>query len=174
MIKFEVIGIQGVSQNLKRKGAQINVGAAQGLENAAIKILAEAKANLKQNGSIATGQLRDSGRVEKQPDNSIDVAFKSIQAYFIEFGRKAGRMPPIDAITEWVVKKGLADTYSVKTQKRAARGNDFKYRAMSIAFLIAKKIQKVGSKPKPFLYPAFRQNEAQVMREINEAIRKVL
>lgn len=173
MIQLRVEGIQELNRNFDKKTVQINRESKNGLKAVAIKVLADAKQNLKTNRSIATGQVRDSGVVQEQKDESIDVIFKSNHSFFVEFGRKAGRMPPVDKIAEWVKKIGFADTYTQGGNRRK-RGEAFYKGLKSIAFLIARKIGQKGTTPKPFLYPALRANEESVIREIKNAINKVV
>ncbi|NCC47320.1 MAG: hypothetical protein EOM16_09860, partial [Bacteroidia bacterium] len=59
-----VIGIDRVNVNLRAKSKEVYLAAYKGLATAAMKILADAKMTLKNNGNIATGQLRDSGVIE--------------------------------------------------------------------------------------------------------------
>jgi len=171
-----VIGIDRVNVNLKAKSKEVYLAAYKGLATAAMKILADAKMTLKNNGSIATGQLRDSGVVERG-DNYIDVDFKAEHASAVEFGRRAGSTPPVGDMVKglqaWVMKKGLADTFTDSGNRRA-RNNNFYERVRSIAFLIARSIGKKGTKPKPYLYPALRKNEPYIRRSVEEAIKKVL
>lgn len=143
------------------------------MNRVALNTLADAQRNLKDSKSIATGQLINSGKVKPQPDFTIDVQFEANHAYWVEFGRKAGGMPPIKPIFEWIKKKGLSDSFTPNGGRRK-RGADFEKRAMSMAFAIAKSIARLGTKAKPFLFPAMRENEKAMMQEINEAIKKVL
>ncbi len=171
-----VIGIDKVNLNLKAKSKEVYLAAYKGLATAAMKILADAKMTLKNNGSIATGQLRDSGVIERG-DNYIDVDFKAEHASAVEFGRRAGSTPPIGDMVKglqaWVMKKGLADTFTNGGNRRA-RNDSFYKRVRSIAFLIARSIGKKGTKARPFLYPALRKNEPYIRRSVEEAIKKVL
>lgn len=48
----------------------------------------------------------------------------------VEYGRKPGRMPPVEAIQLWVIRKGIASSDNAK----------------SVAFLIARAIGKRGTK----------------------------
>lgn len=42
----------------------------------------------------------------------VEVGSKAPQAYWIEVGRKAsGKMPPVDRIYQWVLAKGVGNTY---------------------------------------------------------------
>lgn len=75
----------------------------------------------------------------------------------VEFGRKAGTSPPLEPLIGWVQRRGLGQTFSVRTQRRqtgaAARG-----RTVAIARAIQRKIFRRGIAPHPFLVPAFEQN----------------
>lgn len=58
------------------------------------------------------------------------------------------------AITEWVHRKGLAGTYSIKTRKRTGNKTVQESEDRQVAYLIARKILIAGIKPHPYLYPA--------------------
>ena len=64
----------------------------------------------------------------------------------VEYGRKPGKMPPVDAIQLWVTRKQLAGTYSIKTQKRLGSYADQEAQDRQAAWAIAKKIAKHGTK----------------------------
>ena len=63
---------------------------------------------------------------------------------YVENGRKAGKYPPINAIKNWISVKPVLPR-PLKSGKLPT--------ANQLAFLIARKISKVGIKPKPFLKP---------------------
>lgn len=172
IVKIETKGLDELRRNLNKKSVEIDEAGKEGLKRVGAKILATAKENLQKNNSIATGQVRNSGVVEAK-ENDIDVVFKSLHASAVEFGRRAGKQPPTDNILEWIKKKGIADTTTARGGRRK-RGEDFYKRAKSLAYLIARKIGKFGVKARPFLYPAFRQNEDEVMRILTSSIKKKL
>ena len=71
----------------------------------------------------------------------------------VNFGRRPGKMPPIDAITDWVIRKGFVP--------RARRGKkstwtvwDQRQGAHQIAWLIARKIAARGIEGKHILQQA--------------------
>ena len=189
MSKIRVVGVKEVNANIRKKSGEINKAAYEGLYSVAMRVLADAKRILKENNSNATGQLRDSGIVKRQADNSVDVIFRAEHASAVEFGRRAGTPPPYAPIMEWIKKKGFADTYDEKG-KRKGRGSavsytniktrktvyksDYYKKITGIAIAIAKNIGKVGVKAKPYLYPAFRKNEEDIDKILKEAIKKVL
>lgn len=171
-VRMEVRGVPEMNRRFEKKAKQINHEANRGLYNVALLILADAKMLLKEIKNT-TGGLRNSGIIDRQKDETVDVVFKSNYASSVEFGRRAGRMPPVDIIKEWVRKKGLADTYTA-SGNRKKRGADFEASIKGIAFLIARKIARVGTKPRPFLFPALRKNEDKVIAELKKAIKKAL
>lgn len=160
-----------LNEMLSREANRINKQALEGLYSVGMNVLADSQANLSRNESIATSKLINSGSVKRQPDNSVDVIYDADYAFWVEKGRKSGTPPPIKPILEWIKKKGIVDTYSIRTRKQTKRGADFLKRATTLAFLIARSIGQNGTKAKPFLYPAFRKNEAAMMRVLNNVIR---
>lgn len=166
--------LQKFNKLLSGKAKEINKEAQEGLNKVGLQILADSQKNLKENGSISTSQLINSGRVVPQTDGTIDVEYDAGYAFWVEKGRKSGTPPPIKPILEWIKKKGIVDTYSIRTRKQTKRGADFLKRATTLAFLIARSIGQNGTKAKPFLFPAFRKNENDMIRIIKQAIDKVV
>lgn len=144
-----------------------------GLVSFGMKIVAQAKANLKSNGSVATGLLRNSGRTVSQPDGTVDAGFYASYAEFVEYGRKAGGMPPVDSIYAWIKKKGTgrnaalraAAVFSHKSEDQLAR---------SAAWAIATWIKKHGTLAHPFLKPAYEQYRNSIdeymQRQVGKAV----
>ena len=165
--------LQKFNKLLSGKAKEINKEAQEGLNKVGLQILADSQKNLKESKSIASGQLINSGKVKPQADGTIDIIYEANHAYWVEFGRKAGGMPPVKPIFEWIKKKGLADS-STPSGGRRKRGADFVQKAMSMAYAIAKSIGRQGTKAKPFLFPAFRKNENDMIRIIKQAIDKVV
>lgn len=74
----------------------------------------------------------------------------------------------LNAILDWVMRKGIANRYSVKTRqkididlvspKKSKLAEDDRSRLENAAYLIARKIMKVGIKPHPYLFPAYEIN----------------
>jgi len=71
--------------------------------------------------------------------------------FFIEFGRKPGKNPPIQPIKDWLKRKGLDE---------------------GLAYPIAKKIGQQGIKPKPILRTTINKNLTEIkniiQRELND------
>lgn len=171
-IDFDQVAFQQFKRNKKQFTREVLNKAAQGLKEVAARIVAEAKIKLKENitgvtkkshkvinGSIATGMLRNSGSVRPQVDGTVDAGFYAEYAYWVEYGRKAGGMPPVKLIKEWVRKKHLS--------------NDEK-EIDSMAFAIAKNIAANGTKAKPFLTPSYEENKARIDEIMQKAINEVM
>lgn len=157
-IDFDQVAFQQFKRNKKQFTREVLNKAAQGLNNSAARIVAEAKQKIKDNGSIATGMLRNSGSVRPQVDGTVDAGFYAEYAYWVEYGRKAGGMPPVKLIKEWVRKKHITSN-----EKEID----------SMAFAIAKSIAANGTKAKPFLTPSYEENKSRVDEIMQKAINEV-
>lgn len=62
------------------------------------------------NGMRTTGKAQNSLRVQVVQEGSTLVGRIWGEQYIgaLEYGRKAGKMPPVDLLEEWVLNKGLA------------------------------------------------------------------
>lgn len=99
-------------------------------------------------------------------------------SWWLHFGRKPGRMPPVDAILDWVREKHIAGTYAVTgagkrgypRYKRQGSRAQRQMEDISMAWAIAKGIARKGTRPFPFLTTGFRQSKNDAL----EAFRKSL
>ena len=125
----------------------------------AIQMLGDATKKLRENGSVSTSFLVNSGKVKKYKTH-YTVGYSASYAYIVEFGRKIGTMPPVSALIPWVKKK--------------LRINDPKQQKQ-VAFLIARSIMQNGIKPKPFFYPAYEKAikgiSGRIINAVNNALR---
>ena len=157
-IDFDQAAFRKFKMNKRKFEARVLTKASDGLRDSAARIVAEAKIKLKDNGSIATGMLRNSGSVRPQVDGTVDAGFYADYAYWVEYGRKAGGMPPVKLIAEWVRKRHISSDES---------------EIESIAFAIAKNIAANGTKAKPFLTPSYEENKSRIDDIIQKAINEV-
>ena len=125
----------------------------------AIQMLGDATKKLRENGSVSTSFLVNSGKVKKYKTH-YTVGYSASYAYIVEFGRKIGTMPPVSALIPWVKKKLRIN--NPKQQKQ-------------VAFLIARSIKQNGIKPKPFFYPAYEKAikgiSGRIINAVNNALR---
>lgn len=113
------------------------------MEDKAKEILARELETLKQEliqkhnelNMKASGAWETSLEVEVTPSISgIKGAIKGLDySYYMQHGRADGKMPPLQALEEWVKNKGLKPI-------------EDKMKTSSLAFLIARKIAREGTK----------------------------
>lgn len=154
MISSKVIGVSETIRSLKQLDKDTAIKIKQETFKSASRVLADAK----QTVPVAYGRLRSSGRIEDK-GKTINVAFggdnSSGYAYYVEFGRRPGKWPPKQPIEDWVKKRGLAST------EKDIKG---------VAFVIRRKIGKKGTRPQPFLRPAFERERPR----FKAAMRKII
>ena len=180
--KNDMVWVEGERElflNMQRTMDGTMQKAMQGLEKAALNIIADAKENLKGNHSVVTGQLRASGRVQRVEgdEQALDAGFfsegsESGYAFFVEYGRRSGRRPPTYIIKQWLRKKsstgaGIKNAF----ESAAAHEGMSAHRYLnSLAYLIARSIGKKGTKPHPFFAPAVEKNKGAISDAITMAI----
>lgn len=163
-------GLQSLRANMDRVTKEVGEAADKALQEVGLEIIAEAKTNLDQNGSIAFGNLRKSGKVQKNKDGSIDAGFFSSEqdngyAAYVEYGRGPtktqipGEVTLKTSIRAWVHRKlGIPEGEELD---RAA-------------FFIARKIHRKGTRPRPFFVPAVKKCEDKINQIIDKIIKKAL
>jgi len=72
------------------------------------------------------------------------------------------------AIMEWVKDKGLAGTYSVKTQRRTGAKGGQIFEDAEVAYPIALSILRKGIRPQPYLYPAYKEAEKNLLERLKK------
>ena len=92
-----------------------------------------------------------------------------LHAPIIEWGRRAGKMPPIDAITDWVIRKGMVP--HVRRGKKGAGWTvwDQRQAAQQIAWLIARKMKATAREGKHILGQALGAINSAVMLAVHAA-----
>lgn len=151
-----------MNARLAALGPEVLRAADRGLKAAGMNIIADAKENLRANHTNATGRLSQSGRVQKAADggSGYDVGFMSDKAYAgaVEYGRRAGRMPPPDELGEWAYKK-----LRIRDRKLAR----------AAGWGLAKHIAKHGTQPHPFFKPAVDKNQPRIAAAVRDAVQQV-
>lgn len=89
-----------------------------------------------QKGMRSSGQWADELEVRVRTNTAAIYGIDYSEQ--LEFGRKAGKRPPVEVIEQWIVDKGIADSI------------DREISIKSLAFLIARKIGNEGWKREEF------------------------
>lgn len=184
MSRKDVIWVEGERElflNMQRRMDTSLSAAREAIRKGAAAIVNDAKENLRDGGNIATGQLRKSGRVQavEGDADAVDAGFFSDNtaggyAYFVENGRRSGKMPPVNYIAQWLRKKtatgkGIKNAFASAAAFAGKRAEAY---ILSLAWAIAKSIAKNGTQPHPFFAPAVEKNHKAITDAISEAVKK--
>ena len=158
-----VEGLDELLRKMDRLPAEVQRECFKAMQTASLDIIADAKGNLRVNGSVVTGNLRASGKVQKVDDKTLDVGFFSSDARdkgyasYVEHGRKPGKMPPPDPdiLEAWAYKK-------FRLSHKEAR---------SAAWALARSISKKGTKAHPFFEPAVESGWRKMIDKIAKIVK---
>lgn len=187
-VTVRVEGINEMVAKLTALGAN-NARMANAILNAgADNIVLEAK----QSAPADLGKIRQ-GIGKEQDGNTVRIFCNAPEAIYQEFGtgpmvdiperfadvaatgKNSGTGTWADfiiALTGWVSRHGILNTYSVKTHRVSFKAS--KDQNEQVAYAIAKKILRDGLKPQPFLYPALINNERKILDSLNVAFRQFM
>ena len=155
-----VEGLDELLRKMDRLPAEVQRECFKAMQSASLDIIADSKNNLRVNGSVVTGNLRASGKVQKVDDKTLDVGFFSSDsdkgyASYVEYGRKPGKMPPPDILEAWAYKK-------FRLSHKDAR---------SMAWALAHSIAKKGTKARPFFEPAVESGWRKMIDKIAKIVK---
>lgn len=139
-------------------------------------------ANLDQRSIHATRDLANSVHYTVVVDDrciAVDISLLDYWKY-VEYGRRAGKFPPLDSIEEWIKVKGIQPMTNTQAsvkrwaQKRGRlRRNDGRIPSIkSLAYLIGRKIKEEGIQPRPVLATAIDDVYKRFETAITEAMAK--
>ena len=150
-------GLDEVLRNLEGIKPVVQKAAMKGLQAGAMDIIADAQTNLRTNGSVVTGLLRQSGRTQKVDELTLDVGFfdttnkGSGYAFY-------GKMPPPDELIQYCRKK-------LRMSEREAK---------KAGWAMALRIARKGTRPHPFFNPAINKNRKKILDRLENEIKKNL
>ena len=156
-----VEGLDELLRKMDRLPAEVQRECFKAMQSASLDIIADAKSNLRVNGSVVTGNLRASGKVQKVDEKTLDVGFFSSDvenkgyARYVEYGRKPGKMPPPDILEAWAYKK-------FRLSHKDAR---------SAAWALARSIAKKGTKARPYFEPAVESGWRKMIDKIAKIVK---
>ena len=164
MSETGAIYVEGLDELLRKMDslpAEVQRKCFKAMQSASLDIIADAKGNLRANGSVVTGNLRASGKVQKVDEKTLDVGFFSSDvenkgyARYVEYGRKPGKMPPPDILAAWAYKK-------FRLSHKDAR---------SAAWALARSIAKKGTKARPYFEPAVESGWRKMIDKIAKIVK---
>ena len=156
-----VEGLDELLRKMDKLPAEVQRECFKAMQTASLDIIADAKTNRRVNGSVVTGNLRASGKVQKVDDKTLDVGFFSSDvedkgyARYVEYGRKPGKMPPPDILEAWAYKK-------FRLSHKEAR---------SMAWALARSIAKKGTKARPYFEPAVESGWRKMIDKIAKIVK---
>ena len=160
---ISIEGLDKVLKALDRSDQRMVTAAMDGLRKAALNVVADAQENLRRNRSVVTGLLRQSGRVQAAGELGVDAGFFDTQnkeggyALYVEYGRRAGKMPPPDILAAYAYKK-------LQLKDWAA--------ARAAGWAMAVRIAREGTRPHPFFSPALEKNRRRIVQTVQDAINR--
>lgn len=152
--------------------------AKQGLMKAGMSIISDAKSNLRNNNSVVTGFLRQTGKVQEvRGENAIDVGFMSGDDNYagaVEYGIRNPKWFSYKALWNWVSKKHHLTLTKHTGKNGRPLKDDVNPEVKTIAYFVRNKIARQGTKPHPFFTPAVKKNESKVVQAISDAIKRTI
>ena len=189
--------LRALNINFKDFQRKVLAEAHEGLVKFGMNIVARAKEIIRRDNIKASGFLRNSGKTISDIDGTVHAGFYAEYAEFVEFGRKAGGMPPVDDIYAWLYKKKIMpterkreatpwDREKAKGEKRQRSLRSLfkrsKYKDLSdtekkryqMAWAIALSIKDNGTKAHPFLKPAYEEFRPKIDKFMQDVVNKTI
>lgn len=154
----------------------------------------EIRDGAKRDAPTDEARLKQSISVTTPSNLKFEVVAQSFYAGYLEFGTKTktiipaglediasqlkgpvgGQGNPIDALQQWVKRKNIAGTYSVKTRRRTGNKATKDQQDRQVAFLIWQKIKKYGIKAQPFFFTQLKPAEERLRRRLGAIIKDLI
>ena len=113
------------------------------------------------------GQLYRTLSYSVKTGNSSWLISISLEEYwrYIEYGRRPGKMPPLDVIEKWInVRRIIPHSMTLKSGKTVIPS------VKQLSFLIARSIGQRGIQPRPFFKQSFEEAKREFLHIIEEAV----
>lgn len=192
-LKFDIKGFSELQAKIKALPKELQeevVGEIQAWGN---------DVNAEQLGLISQQKIQDLGALQQNtkakplPDG-VELVSNVYYAPYIEFGTRSKVKVPaelndyasqfkgkkrgdyydfLNAILDWVKRKGITATYSVKSRRRTNTKAD-KERLLNVAQAIADSILRNGIAPRPYFFPPYLRKRKDLINRLNVVIGKVI
>lgn len=154
----------------------------------------EIRDGAKRDAPADEARLKQSISINNTSSLTFEVVAQTFYAGYLEFGTKTktiippglesiagqlkgpvgGQGNPIDALQQWVKRKGISGTYSVKTRRRTGSKATKDQQDRHVAFLIWQKIKKYGIKAQPFFFTQLKPAEERLSRRLGAIIKSLI
>jgi HK97 gp10 family phage protein len=185
-VEFKVTGKEVVLKNLQRISSQDKNKIRDAVNESAMNIQLEAKQLCPVGGKHTAGGLRASINIKKFLDGMAATIGPRLgkltkgkgfnYAFAVEYGTKP-HFPPPDALEDWVENKWqssispwgmrLGQIRRTRTTKASRKSAEIS----AAAFMLARSISKHGTRPHPFLTPAFEHEAPRFISNLKEALK---
>lgn len=150
------------------------------LDEYGIKVVSELTDNLEFSRSNASGNLSASIRYRTIILGQLYAFELYMEDYwkYVDQGRRAGKMPPIQSILQWLTNKRLGSYIYGKGRNKSAGKKSILATNLqaqrSLAYVIARKIGKKGTKGTGFYSSTFKPGHAGDVKALEAALSEVL
>lgn len=154
----------------------------------------EIRDGAKRDAPADEARLKQSISAKSTGPLEFEVVAQTFYAGYLEFGTKtktvipagleevagqlkgpvSGQGNPIDALQQWVKRKGIAGTYSTKTRRRLGNKATKEQQDKQVAFMIWQKIKKYGIKPRPYFFTQLKPAEERLRRRLGVIIKSLI
>lgn len=164
-VKVKLDNPQKLQKDIKNYFKKVGLSTGEALDVTAFQIHEEAINILGSQKTNNTGHLAQNITVSKPSDGTMArrVGTETGYGLYVEFGRPPGKPPPIK---QWTGREEELDRW-VK-RKLGLRGKA----AKTAAWFIALKIGERGTKPQPFLRPAFERTKKRLILNVRKELAK--
>jgi hypothetical protein len=129
------------------------------VQNWGNELIAQMQNRLRANKTNASSSLSQSIEPQIKQANNIRLTILMEDYWqYVEDGRRAGKMPPIKNIYEWIQNKR-------PVQQKIAQSPDRIAATKSLAYVIARKIGQKGTKAQPFVTPSLKKVTTQTLAQ---------
>lgn len=146
-LTVEVMGTEVVAERMRKAGPEAQKLISKAIHKYALEIANEAKRRV----PTDTGRLKSAIRAEFPKDLEAKIGPTGADVHYgpyVEFGTRP-HFPPVSALESWARRHKIPS-----------------------AFLVARAIGMRGTKPKPFLFPAWESVRPEFKRAIGEIVRE--
>lgn len=146
---MRIDGLDRVMSDFEKAGVNYRPLVQQAMGKATLHLKNTIQENITNKGIAFQGNLRRSVQVREATADKGVIGVGEKYGGAVEFGRRPGKMPPVAAIERWAA---------------------IKLGAPGAGFVIARKIGMKGTKPQPFVEPAFRSEAEKVVNYFKDAV----